>query len=123
MAVAVSTWPIDESALEWGASEAMLRQARLRVVHVVPETLGIEGADFVSAATTDLNHQLSPLRGKHPDLDVELEVLLGDPVDALVGVSREVDLLILGVHHDRAALGGSIRGVLAHAHCPVGLTR
>ena len=123
VAVAVSTWPIDESALEWGASEAMLRQARLRVVHVVPETLGIEGADFVAAATTDLNHQLSPLRGKHPDLDVELEVLLGDPVDALVGVSREVDLLILGVHHDRAALGGSIRGVLAHAHCPVGLTR
>ncbi len=123
VAVAVSTWPVHESALEWGAREAALRKAHLRVVHVVPETLGVEGAAFVAAATADLEHQVAPLREKHPEVTIEVEVLLGDQVDALVGVSKVVDLLILGVHRNRAALGGSIRGIMAHAHCPVGLTR
>ena len=123
VAVAVSTWPVHESALEWGAREAALRKAHLRVVHVVPETLGVEGAAFVAAATADLENQVAPLREKHPEVTIEVEVLLGDQVDALVGVSKVVDLLILGVHRNRAALGGSIRGIMAHAHCPVGLTR
>ncbi|MFZ0531283.1 MAG: universal stress protein [Propionicimonas sp.] len=123
VAVAVSTWPVHESALEWGAREAKLRQAHLRVVHVVPETLGIEGAAFVAAATADLERQLGPLRERHPEVSAEVEVLLGDPVDALVEASRTVDLLILGVHRDRAALAGSIRGVMAHSHCPVGLIK
>lgn len=123
VAVAVSTWPVHESALEWGVREATLRKAHLRVVHVVPETLGVEGAAFVAAATKDLEQQVSPLRQKHPELSIEVEVLLGDQVAALVGVSKLVDLLILGVHHDRAALGGAIRGIMAHSHCPVGLTK
>ena len=123
VAVAVSTWPVHESALEWGAREAALRKAHLRVVHVVPETLGVEGAAFVAAATADLEHQVGPLREKHPEVSVDVEVLLGDQVDALVAVSKVVDLLILGVHRNRAALGGPLRGIMAHAHCPVGLIR
>lgn len=123
VAVAVSTWPVHESALEWGVREATLRDAHLRVVHVVPETLGVEGAVFVAAATAGLERQLGSVREEHPAMSVEVEVLLGDPVDALVAVSKTVDLLILGVHHHRAVLGGSIRGVMAHAHCPVGLTK
>ncbi|HSK31861.1 MAG TPA: universal stress protein, partial [Propionicimonas sp.] len=59
----------------------------------------------------------------HPGVEVEVEVLLGDPVDALVAESRTVDLLILGIHRHHAVLGGSIRGVVAHSHCPVGLIR
>ena len=43
--------------------------------------------------------------------------------DALVEVSRSVDLLILGERHRRLVLGGPVRAVLAHAHCPVGLIR
>ena len=54
VAVAVFTWPVHESALEWGVREAALLEAHLRVVHVVPETLGVEGAAFVAAATADL---------------------------------------------------------------------
>ncbi|HEY3338458.1 MAG TPA: universal stress protein [Propionicimonas sp.] len=122
VAVAVSTRPIHESALEWGVREAVERGARLRVVHVVPETLGVEGAGFVAAATAGLEEHVAPLRQRHPEVGVEVEVLLGDPVDALVAESRAVDLLILGVHH-HAVLGGSIRGVMAHSHSPVGLIR
>ncbi|CAL8980292.1 Universal stress protein/MSMEI_3859 [Propionicimonas sp. T2.31MG-18] len=123
VAVAVSTWPVHQSALEWGVREAALRKAHLRVVHVVPETIGVEGAQFVAAATAGLEEQLAPLRAKHPATSAEVEVLLGDPVASLIGVSKTVDLLILGVHHHHAVLGGSVRAVIAHAHCPVGLVR
>jgi nucleotide-binding universal stress UspA family protein len=122
VAVAVSTRPVHASALEWGVREAALRGARLRVVHVVAETVGVEGAAFVAAATAGLDENLEPLRRRHPETSIEVDVLLGNPVDALVEESRAVDLLILGVHR-HAVLGGSIRGVIAHAHCPVGLIR
>jgi len=123
VAVAVSARPVHESALEWGAREAALRGARLRVVHVVPETIGVEGAAFVAAASEGLEERVEMLRRGHPGVPVEVEVLLGDPVDALVAESRTVDLLILGIHRHHAVLGGSIRGVVAHSHCPVGLIR
>ncbi len=121
--VAINTWPVHESALEWGLREAKLRGARLRVVHVVPQTLGVEGADFVTAASTGLGEQLAPFRDRHREVTIEVEVLLGDTADALVEVSRSADLLILGERHGRLVLGGPVRAVLAHAHCPVGLIR
>lgn len=122
VAVAVSSWPAHQAALEWGLREAVLRKARLRVIHVVPQTLGIEGAAFMAAAASGLDSQLLPLLQRHPETSVEVEVMLGDPVDALVAVTKTVDLLILGTS-DAPVLGGSIRGVMAHSHCPVGVTR
>ncbi len=123
VAVAVSTWPVHERALEWGLREAAIREAGLRVLHVVPETLGVEGAEFVTVARAGLEDLLAPFRSQHPGVPVEADVLLGDPVAALVGATTSVDLMILGVHHDRANLGGAIRAVIAHAHCPVGLIK
>lgn len=123
VAVAVNTWPAHESELEWGVREATQRKARLRVVHVVPETLGVEGPTFVAAATAELDRQLVPFRARHPEAQIFVEVLLGDPLDQLVAVSKAVDLLIVGVHHDGPALGGLVRGLMAHSHCPVGLSR
>jgi nucleotide-binding universal stress UspA family protein len=123
VAVAVSTRPVHESALEWGAREAALRGARLRVIHVVAGTIGVEGSEFVGAATAGLEAYVAPLRRSHPGVGIDVEVLLGEPVDVLVEESRAVDLIILGVHRHHAVLGGSIRGVMAHAHSPVGLIR
>jgi len=122
VALAVSTWPLQPAVLEWATREAGLRKARLRVVHVVPETLGVEGAGFVAAASRELENQIAPLREAHPEAAIEVETLLGTPVEALVEVSRSVDLLILGLNRRSAGLGGSVRGVIAHAHCPVGIT-
>jgi nucleotide-binding universal stress UspA family protein len=122
VAVAVSSWPVDDSVLDWAARAAAVRKAELRVVHIVPETLGMEALRYTAAATAELEQQLAPFRAAHPDLSVSIDVQAGDPVEALVEVSKEVDLLILGLHHHRAALGGSVRGVVANAHCPVGLT-
>ena len=119
VAVAISTWPPHSAALDWGAREATVRKARLRVVHVVPA----EGTlpSTLAEATAELEKQLAPLRAQHPDTAIDLEVLVGTPIDELISLSGSVDLLILGVHPEH--LRGLARGVLAHAHCPVGLTR
>nr|WP_300144211.1 universal stress protein [Propionicimonas sp.] len=122
VAVAVSAWPVHDSVMEWAAKEATLRKAELRVVHVVPDTLGMEAPRFAAEATAELERHLGAFRASHPEISVSIDVQVDDPVNALVEVSKEVDLLILGLHHHRAALGGSVRGVVANAHCPVGLT-
>ena len=109
--VGVSAWPVHESALTWGLKESAIRKARLRVVHVVPESLGLEGAPLVEAASTELAEQLVPYRAKHPAVPVGVEVLLGDPVASLIAISKATDLLILGVHHCHAVLGAP------HAQC------
>lgn len=59
-----------------GPAGGEARNARLRVVHVVPETLGVEGAQFVSAASAGLGEQLAPFWAAHPDVPIEVEVLL-----------------------------------------------
>lgn len=123
VAVAVSSWPAHEAALEWGVREASGRKARLLVVHVVPQTLGVEGDAFVAAASAGLQGLLDPLRAEHPATTIEVQVLLGDTINDLVAVTKTVDLLIVGVHHDRAPLGGAIRSVIAQAHCPIGLIK
>ncbi len=119
IAVAISTWPPHSAALDWGAQEAAWRKARLRVVHVVPA----EGTQpsTLAEATAELDKYLTPLREQYPDTAIDLEVLVGTPIDELITLSGSVDLLILGVHPEH--LRGLARGVLAHAHCPVGLTR
>ncbi|PZQ37016.1 MAG: hypothetical protein DI570_32040, partial [Phenylobacterium zucineum] len=108
------------AALEWGAREAVVREARLRVVHVVPAEAGTQ-RPALAATTAELEGQLASLREQHPDTPIDLDVLVGTPIDELIALSGSVDLLILGVHPEH--LRGLARGVLAHSHCPVGLTR
>jgi nucleotide-binding universal stress UspA family protein len=57
------------------------------------------------------------------DVPVELEVLVGDPAEKLIGLSRQLDLLACGSRGYgplRAVLLGSVtRRVTAEADCPV----
>ncbi len=123
VAVGVNTWPVHEAALEWAAREAVARQGRLRVVHVVPENLELDRPELLAQATAELEGRLAPLREAFPDLVVNLELLPGDAADQLVEASRSADLLVLGLAGPGAGPRGAIRGVLAHAHCPVGIIR
>lgn len=133
--VAVGTEDVGQSAraLEWGFHEARVRKAVLRVVHVVaPEPRGLldtlEDPDLhrkerVLRSTEELERVLLPLRESHPGVEVELDVSYGIAVSELVARTAEVDLLILGVRPTALAglaLGGVVRGVMAHAQCPVG---
>ncbi|MGC3994412.1 MAG: universal stress protein [Propionicimonas sp.] len=120
VAVAIGSLLSHSDALAWGVREATVRNARLRVVHVVPGDPGVRASTY-AAGTKELDERLDTLRAEHPDLVIESELAAGAPIDELVARSREVDLLILGVQPER--LSGLARGVLAHSSCPVGLTR
>lgn len=122
VAVAVNAWPPHGSALEWGAGEAGLRQARLRVVHVLPASHRAQAGELAATAA-ELDAQLAPMRSGHPDLAIEAEVVTGNPIDELVELSRVVDLLIVGLGPAGTPVSGLTRGLLAHASCPVGLCR
>lgn len=120
VAVVVNEWPPHDASLDWAVREAGVRQARLRVLRLVPASLAADSG-VVPAAMVELDNQLSALRAEHQEISIEAEVLAGNPIDELVAVSRVVDLLILDVAEEPAALSGLTRGVMAHAFCPVGL--
>lgn len=117
--VAISSWPPHSSAVEWAAGEAAQRGSSLQVVHAVPADGVVPHSAFAKASAA-LDAHLQPLREQYPDLSIEMSVRPGYPIDDLIALSETVDLLVLGVHPAR--LSGLARGVLAHSHCPVGLT-
>lgn len=122
VAVAVSSWPPHSGALEWGVREASARGAGLRVVHVLSELVELPVGLFANVSA-DLERHVAPLREDNPHTPIEVQVLQGSPIDELVGLSREVDLLVVGIHTGGLALSGLVRGLMAHAHCPVALIR
>ncbi|MGW4700244.1 universal stress protein [Streptomyces sp. NPDC004285] len=101
-----------KTAAEWAAEEALLRDVRLRLVHVqeqVPEAVVsfLVGRTEEAWAEEMLARTADGLRGRHPGLTVTTEVLPTDPVPALVAAAEESELLVLG---SRAL--GSVAGYL-----------
>jgi nucleotide-binding universal stress UspA family protein len=77
--------------------------------------------------TQSLRTRLTALRGpavsEHPGVAVEFRAILAPPVEALVDVSRDAVMLVLG-SRGLGALGGLVLGsvggqCLRRAHCPV----
>ena len=88
----------------------------------IPTADGVEDID----KRDDIEAVLTPLREKYPDVTVDSEVRYGVPIESLIEETGTVDLLILGVHSHPVTgvtFGGVVRGVLAHALCPVCLVR
>jgi len=125
-----------DKALRWGCQEAQSRQATLEVLHVAPNQSSSPLAQASRAGESDkswrerVDHELdarvAPLRAEYPGVTIETQCLIGPPGDLLIGRTAELDLLVLSVR-PRAitgiALGGAVRGVLAHAMSPVVLIR
>jgi nucleotide-binding universal stress UspA family protein len=135
IAVAVGTGRTDK-ALRWGCVEAQSRQAALDIVHVIPAqsstALALVSPPSDAEATwqtrvkRELENRVAPLREEFAGLTIETHPLIGVPTDQLIAKSAEVDLLIVSVRTrpiTGIALGGPIRGVLAHALSPVALIR
>lgn len=123
LAVGIDARSHSSSTLEWAFTEAAARSVPLDVVHVA-------GRDQRAAASGDLDSEarrgieavLTPLRERHPDVEATVVVTPGDPVSELVAFTERVDLLVMGVQDSGflgIRLGGVMRAVLAHAHCPV----
>lgn len=111
----------DAHALEHGFAEAVRRDAAVRVAHVV------RPGDDESASREEMLVLVDALQRRHPDLEVLVDLPVEDPapsVDALVALTEQSDLLVVTTRGYRVAglpLGGAVRGLLAHAHCPVAL--
>lgn len=88
-------------ALDAAAREALLRGARLEIVHCV--------ADRDEAAPV-LRSAAARVRERHPDLAVTAAPVVGDPVDVLEERSRTAELTVVG---SRGA--GGLGGLLLHS--------
>ena len=116
--------------------EARVRGARLIVTHIQPAVpVGMFGGyqltadaerELLAEARKAITELVGRVAGSEPTVDVEVLVQAGDPVDRLVSLSREVDLLVLGMRAPTVlgfALGGMTRAVLAHAESPLMVVR
>lgn len=114
--VAFVPTPEGESALHEAVTIAKTSDAGLRILTAVKPG----DADASAGLTRQLDIALAePADG----VRAETEVLVDDPVDALVGISPDLDLLVMGSRGYGAQLGvllGSVsRRVAMKAHCPV----
>ncbi|HST48529.1 universal stress protein [Jatrophihabitans sp.] len=118
------------SAVLWAAEEAMLAGTSLLVVHSPALPLAapaghlgaaLRASDDVGRSVLDSATALA--RARQPQLVVKSLLSHADPIQALIDVSVEAQLLVLGA---RTALTGDVSmlssrrvTVSAHAHCPV----
>lgn len=124
------------STIEFAATAAVERHVPLRLVHVweLPnvyswdatsiQTLSEEWAESAQSHFDDVAKQW---RHKYPDLEIQVDVTRGHPVEGVISAAESADaqLLVLGGrrrHKLTAMLLGSVaRGVLRHATCPVAI--
>ncbi|HET9169657.1 MAG TPA: universal stress protein [Actinospica sp.] len=116
--VAVDGSAFAETAADWAAGEAMRRGTPLRVVSAVDAAQ--ESGDEVADQLMETEARLAKA---YPELVVERELLIGEPVRELEAVSREAAVLVVGSrgHGGFAGLAiGSVSMYLAmHARCPI----
>lgn len=136
--VAVDGSPSSDAAVDWAARDAALRHVALTIVHVQPADEVGPWLDFPVAlpqeylAERDRRSQeiIDDALGVVVDavshdreFPVHTMVLTGAKMPALIDVSKEADMVVLG----RRGVGG-LRGLLLgstsstlvhHAHCPV----
>ncbi|TWG09238.1 universal stress protein [Actinoplanes teichomyceticus] len=133
--VAADGTDASRSALVWAAGEAQRRGDPLRVVHVLDWDWSAARYEFAGDLFEAERGQAEALvaaaarqaRGVAPDLDVETDVLIGDPAAQLIIDSESADLMVLGRRgHGGFAglrLGSVSQRVATHAHCPVAVIR
>lgn len=122
-------------AIEWAMVRAQRLAARVRLVAGI-EDGGLArlfgrrlSAEQREAALVEAHDKVAalaaPFMEKYDDVDVLISVHDGEPVPVLLKVSQEVDLLILGASQKMMGfgVGGVLRGIMAHSHCPLGIVR
>ncbi|MFE2422982.1 universal stress protein [Streptomyces hokutonensis] len=118
-------------AVDWAADEAAVRGLPLRLVYASlwERYEGTSLADEVGKPTEQVlaedivDSAARRARGRHPDLDVSVDVLPEEPEYALVSEARHATALVLGTR-GRSGLTEMLLGsvsltVAAHADCPV----
>lgn len=119
-------------AVAWAAREAVLRERNLRVVHALQRWLhempeDAPNADVGRWARREARRMLDEAAAhaalQAPGVIVETEVLAGDARPALLAVSENAELLVVGGRGEGGFVGlllGSIaHGVAGHCQCPL----
>lgn len=106
----------------WAIDEAVSRDMPLRLITAV----GTDGTDRV-AATAAARSVADSVRAAGPAVRVDIDVVAGTPVDALVKASRTAAIVCVGavgIHHfDHDRVGSTAAALAAGAHCPVAIVR
>lgn len=132
--VGLQTTPGSEATLKAGFAQARQFGARLEIVHAVQPPVGLFSRKL---SPTQLDEQVRFARGgiealaedvakDFPDVTYEVQVAADSPINELVSRSRSFDMLVLGVGESSIpgfGLGGLMRGLMAHAECPLYITR
>jgi nucleotide-binding universal stress UspA family protein len=133
--VAADGSPASNAAVCWAAREAAMRNVPLTVVHVVntavstwppvpyPETLGVwleaEGRKVIADAVKIAEEAVHTNR----KVIINSEVVYSTPVSALVEMSSDAEMLVVGSSGRgllaRGLLGSVSSTVVHHAHCPI----
>lgn len=119
-------------AIRYAAREAVRRNAALHLVHAVPECIEDNPAAYVLGSTPVaaagrriLADAYDLARSLVAESRVSTELLPGPRADALVAVSGDADLLVLGDEHAtylaKRPDDWTIDGVVIRAHCAVGV--
>lgn len=120
VAVAVGPQSVGTAALDFGLEEAARRGSELVAV-TVP---GQQAENSRDEAGRRLDEVVAPVAKAHPEVKVTTRVLDGEPVDALVDLSDDVDLLVVGMKKHPIlgwTAGGVTRGIMAHAKSPLAI--
>jgi len=132
--VGLQTDPGSEALLEVGFLQAERLGSRLEIIHAIQPPVGLFARKL---SPTQLDEQVRFAKGgieaiaatvaaKHPQVAYEVSVTADSPINELVSRSAGYDLLVLGVgqsHIPGFSLGGLMRGLMAHAECPLFITR
>ena len=132
--VGLQTDPGSEKILEAAFLQAQRLGAKLEIVHAVQPPVGLFARKL---SPNQLDEQVRFAKGgieaiartvaeKHPGVVYEVLVAADSPINELVSRSAGYDLLVLGVgesHIPGFSLGGLMRGLMAHAECPLYITR
>ncbi len=123
--------PRSRASLEFAYRQASLRRLPLTVLHCFWDAAGVSSASRLVAAGEEgvederllLAESVSGMTEKFPDVSVRLELARGLADDALVRISQQMDLVVVGYHPARPLAGlvyGSVAStVLEHASCIV----
>lgn len=130
--VGVDDSPSSSPALQWAASEAVMRNRPLTILYAAAPGIGI-GSSVAPTGLLDLQKEIGlqiltdaeriARDITHGDADISSELTIGAPTAALVKRSERAQMVVVGSRGRgalaRTVLGSVSTGLVHRAHCPV----
>lgn len=128
-----------DSAIRWAAHEAAMRNAPLTLLHVVAPGLPMGGLGYSKVPLpmnygdlvkddgqrilTDARRVVDEAIAAGERLSVHTELALAPPIPALIDVTKDAQMVVLGCRGrgavSRHVFGSVSTALIHHAHCPV----